>query len=84
MCWLCRLFLAPPPPEADKMSSNGNTAHGNGVMQAVSNGIASLTNGNAGKAVVPPASADSSRWAGVERPYTQVRLLLYSLMACCA
>lgn len=54
------------------MTSNGNTANGNSITQAVSNGIASLTNGNSGKAVVPPTSADSRRWAGVERPYTQV------------
>ena len=67
-----------PPTQLDTATSmpaahsNGAAANGNGV---VSNGIAGLTNGSAaanGRPVLPPKSAAENRWAGVERPYSQV------------
>lgn len=58
---------------APNVASNGAVANGNGVH---SNGKAapqSNGNGTAARPAVAPKSTHEDRWAGVERPYSQVR-----------
>ena len=48
-------------------NGNGNGAHMNGKAAAHTDG-----NGNAARPAVAPKSSHEDRWAGVERPYSQV------------
>jgi len=47
--------------------ANGNGAHMNGKAAAHTDG-----NGTAARPAVAPKSSHEDRWAGVERPYSQV------------
>ena len=69
----CAGTTAQPDTPISMPAANGNGAVASG-NSAASNGIAGLTNGSAmsGRPAVPPKSAAENRWAGVERPYSQV------------
>lgn len=57
-----------PNVASNGMVANGNGIHMNGKAPAQSNG-----NGTAARPAVAPKSTHEDRWAGVERPYSQVR-----------
>jgi hypothetical protein len=56
-----------PNVASNGMMANGNGIHMNGKAPAQSNG-----NGTAVRPAVAPKSTHEDRWAGVERPYSQV------------
>ena len=56
-----------PSAASNGLVVNGNGVHDNGKAAAHSNG-----NGTAARPAVAPKSTHEDRWAGVERPYSQV------------
>ncbi len=57
---------------APNAASNGVVANGNGVHQNGNTAAHSNGNGTAARPAVAPKSSHEDRWAGVERPYSQV------------
>ena len=57
---------------APNVASNGLVANGNGVHQNGKGAVHSNGNGAAARPAVAPKSSHEDRWAGVERPYSQV------------
>lgn len=57
---------------APNVASNGVLANGNGVHQNGNGAAHSNGNGTAARPAVAPKSSHEDRWAGVERPYSQV------------
>ena len=75
-CRKVRLVLQRRTPRvvdmAPNVASNGLVANGNGVHQNGKGAVHSNGNGAAARPAVAPKSSHEDRWAGVERPYSQV------------